>query len=76
VEQSRAEPGARTWSMEHLPGKSGLRVANSAKVQAAAHTSCALSYCPSVSITSGARYQRVTTYGVMGTSPGELRAGR
>merc|ERR1719446_1864304 len=50
-----------TWS---VPGKSGFRPSNSAKMQPTDHMSTAFVYVSDESTISGARYHRVTTYSV------------
>src|SRR5271156_5363398 len=51
--------------LQSLPGKRGLPLNISARIQPTDQTSMALVYSLNVSMISGARYHRVATYSVM-----------
>jgi hypothetical protein len=51
-----------TWSRKSSPGKSGCRPNSSARMHPTDQISTALVYSLALRMTSGARYQRVTTY--------------
>src|SRR3954471_410940 len=62
------------YHLQSLPGKSGLPLSISARIQPTLHTSIALVYSLKVSIISGARYHLVATYSVMKPELSSLEA--
>ena len=57
-----------TWSRKSSPGKRGCLPKSSARMHPTDQISTALVYSLALRITSGARYQRVTTYSVFSSS--------
>lgn len=55
-----------SWAISVVPGNNGLWPSNSPKIQPTAHMSMAVVWTGEPSRSSGARYHRVTTCGVIG----------